>query len=92
MENVLGLVFYCNDLDREITIKDYLKELMLTLWKEAEGFSGKRPFGNSGWQYDIAACLIKNNIVDGKLDEDGYVDEVDFNDVDNVILSCIEKI
>ena len=41
------------DFDNPITIKGYLKELSLTLWKEKECFNGKRPFGNSGWDYDL---------------------------------------
>lgn len=35
------------------TIRDYLKELLRTVLVEEEGFSGKRPFGNSGWIYDL---------------------------------------
>lgn len=32
------------------TIGEYLKKLLLTLWDEEDGFSGKRPFGNSSWK------------------------------------------
>ena len=62
------------------TIKEYLFILLYKLWKEDEGFSGKRPFGNSGWSFELYQPLIKNNIVDyGTLDEDGYVDELPKN-------------
>lgn len=37
-----------NDADAA-TIRDYLKALLLRLWEQGEGFDGKRPFGNSGW-------------------------------------------
>lgn len=41
-----------NDADAS-TVRDYLKELLLTVLIEEESFSGKRPFGNSGWQYEL---------------------------------------
>ena len=59
------------------TVRDYLKALLLELWKEREGFSGKRPFGNSGWQFDLYKALIVAGAVPGKLDEDGFVQELD---------------
>jgi hypothetical protein len=40
------------------TVRDYLKGLLQNLWIEGEGFSGKRPFGNSGWEYDLYQPLI----------------------------------
>lgn len=72
-----SLEFYCNDLDKKISIHDYLIELLKALWEEQDEFSGKRPFGNSGWDYDLIGCLIANNIIEGKLDEYGYVIEGD---------------
>jgi hypothetical protein len=68
--------FFCRDFDNEITIKGYFKELLCTLWKEQDGFSGKRPFGNSGWDYDIYAALILAGAIEGELDENGYIDEM----------------
>lgn len=58
----------------ELTVRHYLQLLMTTLWNEQEGFSGKRPFGNSGWDYDLYAPLIKAGFIKGTLDEDGYVE------------------
>jgi hypothetical protein len=65
------------DAGDNITVRDYLRELLLTLWVEQEGFSGKRPFGNSGWQREIYMPLIKAGFIPGKLDGDGYIDEFD---------------
>lgn len=56
------------------TVKDYLYDLLKTLWDEEESFSGKRPFGNSGWALDLAYALAKQGIVEAQLDEDGDVD------------------
>lgn len=33
----------------EMTIDDFFTECNYWLWKECEGFSGKRPLGDSGW-------------------------------------------
>ena len=56
-DNILKIEFECEDLSRKITIKEYLKELLLRLWDECEGFSSKRPFGNSGWEWDLVAVV-----------------------------------
>lgn len=59
------------------TVRDYFYALLSKLWAEAEGFSGKRPFGNGSWQYDLYAVLIKNGFIEGKLDEDDYIEKFD---------------
>ncbi len=41
------------------TVRDYLKALLLRVWTEEEGFSGKRPFGNSGWKNEVYDALIR---------------------------------
>jgi hypothetical protein len=43
------------------TIKQYLKKLLEMLWERGEGFSGKRPFRNSGWEYDLEKVLQKHD-------------------------------
>lgn len=55
-EQILNVKMVENDADAE-TIRDYLKALLTKLWCEDEGFSGKRPFGNSGWQNEVYASL-----------------------------------
>lgn len=66
-----------SDAGDDITVRDYLRELLITLWEEGESFSGKRPFGNSGWEYDLYKPLIAGGFIPGELDEDGYVDKID---------------
>ena len=56
------------------TVRKYLYELLITLWNEKEGFSGKRPFGNSGWEIDLIRALIAGGALPGKLDEYGDVE------------------
>lgn len=66
----LYIEFYCDALDKTVTIKEYFLELLKTLWLEEEGFSGKRPFGNSGWQYEIYDLLTQNGILE---DHDKFI-------------------
>jgi hypothetical protein len=53
------------------TVRSYLHDLLTTLWAEGEGFSGKRPFGNSGWDYGLKVALAKAGILAATFDEDG---------------------
>lgn len=58
------------------TVREYLIALLNELWTERDRFSGKRPFGNSGWEYDLIVPMIRNGIIRGTLDEDGYVESI----------------
>jgi hypothetical protein len=80
------------DTDQPVTIRTYLRELMMTLWREKEGFSGKRPFGNSGWHYDLYETLARHGIVPAKFDEDGEVTDVDRHAADRIITVCIKRL
>lgn len=62
-----------SDVGDNITIRDYLYAQLLTLWKEGESFSGKRPFGNSGWQHDLYYPLVRDGFIAGTVNEE-YVD------------------
>lgn len=73
----LDLRFECYELDRVASIREYLHALLTELWREGEGFSGKRPFGNSGWEYDLYKPLIVAGVIKGSLDIDGYIADVD---------------
>ena len=77
-----------NDVDAK-TVGEFLKMLLLRLWEEAECFSGKRPFGNSDWQYQVYASLIKAGYEVGRLDEDGYVEAVDYAKADKLVAEAI---
>lgn len=73
------------------TLKDYLRELLATLWREEECFSGKRPFGNSGWQGDVYADLVQAGVLDGEPDEDGYP-EFDYDDGEALVQRAIAAV
>ena len=70
-------VRFDSDAGDNLTVRDYLRTLLETLWRKGEGFNSKRPFGNSGWEYDIYKPLIAAGFLAGKLDEDGYILDFD---------------
>lgn len=59
------------------TLRHYLRDLLLTLWDEGECFSGKRPFGDSGWEYDVYAALVKAGLAEGSEDQWGEIANLD---------------
>lgn len=78
-----------SDAGDNLTVRDYLRTLLETLWREGEGFSGKRPFGNSGWEYELYAPLIKGGFIKGTLDGDGYVGCFDREDAEGYVFDLI---
>lgn len=80
-----------NDINAK-AVGDFLKALLLCLWNEAECFSSKRPFGNSDWQYQVYASLINAGYEIGTLDSDLYVDTLDQEKADELILRAIEEV
>lgn len=73
-ERVLSCPMDKNNADAT-TVREYFIELLSTLWQEDEGFSSKRPFGDSDWQYDVYLALHRAGLIDGLvLDSDGYVE------------------
>lgn len=63
----LDISFYYADLDETLTIRGYFKAMLDKLWEQGEGFSGKRPFGNSGWEADLQRPLVLAGVIDGTI-------------------------
>lgn len=55
---------------KQITIRDYLCKLLVQVWSDGESFSGKRPFGYSGWERSIYKPLVMNGFIEGTYDEE----------------------
>lgn len=89
-KEILNLKFNRGDMPNTKTLGDYLKKLFKTLWQEGEDFNSKRPLGNSDWQWEVYYVLVKNNVVEGTIDEYDCVDTVDFYQADKVILNLID--
>lgn len=93
-QEILALRFTSMDLDKELSIREYLIELLSTLWTEEEGFSGKRPFGNSGWKGDVAVPLVKAGAIKGTITEDPDCWDIDYDnaELDEVMSRCIRAL
>jgi hypothetical protein len=87
--SLLDVEIEADPFDKPVTLRTYLKGMLRKLWSEGESFNGKRPFGNSGWKFQVYKSLIEAKAVPGKLDEDGYVEEVDTDKVDKAIIEAI---
>lgn len=73
------------------TIGENLRDIMRRVWEKEEGFSGKRPWGYSGWQLSFYEVLVKFDVIEGSFDEYGYLDSCDDADGFEIICECIEK-
>jgi len=72
----LDNVRFTSDAGDDLTCREYLCELLAAVWEQEEGFNGKRPFGNSGWQGDILDALADAKCIKRKRTEFGlYPDE-----------------
>lgn len=90
--NILDIPMEQNDANAS-TIREYLKALLYALWDEGEGFSGKRPFGNSGWEHDLYNALVKAGVVAGTWDEEyNCVRGVDYAKANKLIFKAIEEL
>lgn len=74
-EEILDLPMEENDAGAA-TIRDYLKALLRVLWREGESFGGKRPFGNSGWEWELYKTLAANCVIDVLFDDYGDMEEI----------------
>jgi hypothetical protein len=88
---ILEIEFKSNDLNKTVTIRQFFYELIKQLWLEQDDFDGKRPFGNSSWDSDLIVCLIKNKLVTGKIDSDGYIKSCDNKEIDKFVINNIIK-
>lgn len=81
LQKVLNLGLADNDADAP-TVRVYLMKLLAEVWREEEGFDGKRPFGNSSWQVEIYDPLAEAGLLAGN-----WYDDVE---ADELILAAIE--
>ena len=92
-EQILDLPMHHNDAGAT-TIRAYLKALLSRVWELDEGFSGKRPFGNSGWTNDLRAPLVTAGFCKG-YEEDGFpyiTDQNEANLANELIFRAIEAL
>lgn len=73
-------------------IGEYLYKLLYNVYNMGESFSGKKPFGNGGWEYELYEALVVGDFIKGSLDEDGSIVEVDEKAAHAVIFKCIKHV
>lgn len=73
------------------TARYYMKRLLHDLLTQGESFSGKRPFGNSGWEHELAQPLIMAGVIEGTI-EDGYAEPVDEEDYEYALIAMVEAL
>lgn len=73
-QQVLDLPLGENDDSGQTTVRGYLVELLRLVWRDGEGFDGKRPFGNSGWEWDLSSVLAEAGMVAHTRDASGGLD------------------
>lgn len=90
-QEILNIEMQENDAGAK-TIGEYVAKLACGVIVETEGFSGKRPFGNSGWYNGLVEPLVRAGVVEGEIDEDDYVDGYDYKEVDAVLTNAIKEV
>lgn len=87
-ENVLDTEINIGD-DFRGTLREFFVELAIKVWVEEEGFSGKRPWGNSGWKNDVYAELVRNGVLPGVINEYEELENVDKKEADALIVELL---
>lgn len=67
-----------HDILGDVSLREFFCTLLVKLWDDPCGFSGKRPWGNSDWDEPVYAALIKAGIITGEFDSDGYIEDCDY--------------
>lgn len=91
-KDVLDLVIPPGDHSEDpITFREYLRLLLAELWVD-HNFSAKRPFGNSGWHYDIYEAMVRAGMVRGSFNDDDELEDVDRGEADILIIRAIRAL
>lgn len=92
LKTIADLEFQSTEMsDSQVTIRQWLGELLSRVWIEKDEFSGKRAFGNSDWEYEIYNVLIQEGVVAGMVGVFGDI-EISFTErdkADKIILQLI---
>lgn len=89
VEQILACPMDQNDAYAD-TVGEYLSELLKEVWTQEQGFSGKRPFGNSAWQWEVYEALGKAGIIQVTYNEWEEPELADHSEVDTLIRQAIE--
>lgn len=73
------------------TVREYLQRLLTKVLEEGESFSGKRPFGNSSWRWELHFPLVQAGLAKGSI-EDGCLEDYDKRKADKLIAEAIKHL
>lgn len=90
--DILDMTFESRDLGRVVTVRYYLSRLAWVIWDQGEGLRGKKPFGNSGWQHELAGCLIDHGRIGGKRDAYKDLNDIDWEAANVLILAACDRL
>ena len=89
VEQILACPMDQNDAYAD-TVGEYLSQLLKEVWTQEQCFSGKRPFGNSSWQWEVYKALGEAGIIQVSYDEWETPSLDDRDEVDKLIRQAIE--
>jgi hypothetical protein len=88
---VLDLRMEANDAGAG-TVRAYLTVLLSAVWRERDEFDGKRPFGNSSWEYELYQPLAEAGLIAAERDEDGILVPLDRDAGDRLVEAAIRRL
>lgn len=91
VKKVLDALIDCPRCKRPIPLREYFQMVFSKLWDDNE-FDSKRPFGNSGWRYDVYRALIVAGLLGGVIDDEGYIDQLDEKEGDTLVHCAIQHL
>lgn len=89
---VLALPVPAGDHGTATDVRGFLVRLLTTVWDDKEGFDGKRPWGNSNWEFDLYRPLMAAGFIAGELDEYGGIETCDDLAGDRLIAEAIQAL
>ena len=75
----------------EVSVREWLSELLVALWIKGEYFSSKRPLGNSDWEWVLARPLA-DHFTGVSFDADDYVQVEDDEEYRLLVTSLITRL
>ncbi|TMQ86137.1 hypothetical protein ETD83_40405 [Actinomadura soli] len=73
-----------------VTIGEYLKRLLVTVWREGEFFSPVKPFGSCGWQTEVHTAMARAGHILGLFDLWDLLERADTVHANHLIAEAIE--
>lgn len=74
------------------TVREYLAGLLLKVWVDREIFDGKKPYGNSDWEYEVYAALAEAGLIETDPNADGMVTDRGCRQADELVDAAIRSL